>query len=98
MQIKMKQGVKITPLLPNQVPKNKLFVCPESAWMPDSDGNWQLHPFAFEEANSASEAELLNFASPSPSTCPFTQQTPPTGTVFAVSSLTHHELSSTQQG
>lgn len=48
MQIKMKQGVKITPLLPNQVPKNKLFVCPESAWMPDSDGNWQLHPFAFD--------------------------------------------------
>ena len=40
--------VKITPLLPNQLPKNKLFVCPESSWMPDSDGKWQLHPFAFD--------------------------------------------------
>ena len=41
-------SVKLTPLIPNLVPKNKVFVCPESSWMPDSDGAWQLHPFAFD--------------------------------------------------
>ncbi len=41
-------NVKITPLLPNQIPSQKVFVCPESAWMPDSDGKWELHPFAFD--------------------------------------------------
>ena len=40
--------VKLTPLIPYMIPRNKLFVCPESAWMPDSDGAWQLHPFAFD--------------------------------------------------
>jgi len=41
-------NVKLTPLIPYMIPRNKLFVCPESAWMPDSDGAWQLHPFAFD--------------------------------------------------
>ena len=41
-------SVKLTPLIPNLVPRNKVFVCPESSWMPDSDGAWQLHPFAFD--------------------------------------------------
>ena len=41
-------SVKLTPLIPNLVPRNKVFVCPESSWMPDSDGSWQLHPFAFD--------------------------------------------------
>ena len=40
--------IKLTPLIPNLVPRNKLFACPESSWMPDSDGAWQLHPFAFD--------------------------------------------------
>ena len=41
-------NVKLTPLIPNLIPRNKVFACPESAWMPDSDGAWQLHPFAFD--------------------------------------------------
>ena len=41
-------SVKLTPLIPNLIPRNKVFVCPESSWMPDSDGAWQLHPFAFD--------------------------------------------------
>ena len=41
-------SVKLTPLIPNLIPRNKTFVCPESSWMPDSDGAWQLHPFAFD--------------------------------------------------
>lgn len=41
-------SVKLTPLIPNLVPRNKVFACPESSWMPDSDGSWQLHPFAFD--------------------------------------------------
>ena len=41
-------NVKLTPLIPNLIPRNKVFVCPESSWMPDSDGSWQLHPFAFD--------------------------------------------------
>ena len=48
MNTKITPDVKISPLLPNQIPKNKVFVCPESVWMPDSDGKWQLHPFAFD--------------------------------------------------
>ncbi len=41
-------SVKLTPLIPNLIPRNKVFVCPESSWMPDADGAWQLHPFAFD--------------------------------------------------
>ncbi|MBQ6524253.1 MAG: hypothetical protein IJI12_06285 [Atopobiaceae bacterium] len=41
-------NVKLTPLIPNLIPRNKVFVCPESSWMPDADGAWQLHPFAFD--------------------------------------------------
>ena len=41
-------SVKLTPLIPNLIPRNKVFVCPESSWMPDTDGAWQLHPFAFD--------------------------------------------------
>ncbi len=40
--------IKITPLMPDPLPAHKLYVCPESPWMPDSDGKWQLHPFAFD--------------------------------------------------
>lgn len=48
MSIALTPDVKITPLIPCKVPKNKVFVCPESSWTPDSDGKWQLHPFAFD--------------------------------------------------
>ena len=48
MSIPTTPDVKITPLMPKRIPKNKLFVSPESSWTPDSDGKWQLHPFAFD--------------------------------------------------
>ena len=48
MSIPTTPDVKITPLMPKRIPQNKLFVSPESSWYPDSDGKWQLHPFAFD--------------------------------------------------
>ena len=48
MSTALTPDVKITPLIPCKIPKNKVFVCPESSWTPDTDGKWQLHPFAFD--------------------------------------------------
>lgn len=48
MSTTLTPDVKVTPLIPCKIPTNKVFVCPESSWTADTDGKWQLHPFAFD--------------------------------------------------
>lgn len=38
----------MSPYIPNTVPQNTVYVCPEGKWAPLDDGQWPLVPFAYD--------------------------------------------------
>ncbi|MFZ7121381.1 MAG: hypothetical protein ACOWWH_10565 [Eubacteriaceae bacterium] len=37
----------MSPYIPNTIPKNTVYVCPEGKWLPMNNGQWPLVPFAY---------------------------------------------------